>query len=67
MVAQAAVPGPLDAKPLPVAGTPPCLLSALARPDGLIELMLPGGVVVRRMRLAKRYAASWAKAVLTYP
>ncbi len=39
--------GPSDGYPIPTVETPAPRLPALARPDGLIELVLPGGVVVR--------------------
>lgn len=38
---------PPDGDPIPAVETPAPRLLALARPDGLIELVLPGGVVVR--------------------
>ena len=39
--------GQLDEEFAPATGTPPSLPPALARPEGLIELVLPSGVVVR--------------------
>ncbi len=39
--------GPSDGDPIPAVETPAPRLPALARPDGLIELVLPGGVMVR--------------------
>ena len=39
--------GPSDGDPVPAVETPAPRLPALARPDGLIELVLPGGLVVR--------------------
>ena len=43
-------PAPLQhaaAQPGPAAAPPPCTSAAPPRPDGLIELVMPGSVVVR--------------------
>jgi hypothetical protein len=42
-----APPQPMAVQPAPSEAHPPCTLAAPPRPNGLIELALPGGVVVR--------------------
>ena len=42
-----APPGHMAAQPAPAVAPAPCTLAVPPRPDGLIELVLPGGAVVR--------------------